>query len=167
MNTQDKAQSQGQVILLDSGVELLPPSISAVPADWPQASSWHFEGFALDITPWTCQCCNDTVVHSQLFRMFVRHFPDTTDRRFVPATQFVEEFPVIRFERLARTTAICAKCVSSVEGNKTFKVTSEAEFKLAAKRAQEAAAIASKSRKPNVVKFETKAEIAKRLEDLL
>lgn len=155
------------IVLLDSAPELLPSSISAVPSDWPQASSWHFEGFALDITPWTCQCCGDTVVHSQLFRMFVRHFPDTTDRRFVPATQFVEEFPVIRFERLPRTTAICAKCVSSVEGTKTFKVTSEAEFQAAAKRAQEQAALERKTRKPNVVKFETKAEIAKRLEDLL
>ena len=146
--------------------ELLPPSVSSVPADWPQASSWHFEGFALDITPWRCKCCSDEIVHSQLFRMFVRHFPSTTDRRMVPAHEFVRDFPVIRFIREPRYTQICSKCVNTMEGNKQFKVCSEDEFRAAAKQAQ--IELASKPKpKSNVVPLMTKTQIAAKLENLI
>ena len=146
--------------------EILPPSVSTVPAHWPQASSWKFEGFALEITPWLCKCCGDKTVHSQLFRLFVRHFPETTDRRKVPATEFVPQHPVIRYEMLTKTTELCAKCVDTQAGEKHFRICDENEFRLAAAKAREELS-ASRPRKSNVVSILTKGQIASKLENLI
>ncbi len=146
--------------------EFLPPSVTSVPSSWPQASSWKFEGFALEITPWICSCCHDKVIHSQLFRMFVRHFPAATDRRMVPANEFVPEHPVIRYERLPKTTQLCAKCVDTESGSKHFRVCSETEFRNAAEQAR--LLEAQKPKKSNVVQMPlAPAAIAKKLENLL
>lgn len=148
--------------------ETIAPSVASVPSSWPQASSWKFEAFSLEITPWHCQNCHDEVLHSQLFRMFVRHFPNTTDRRFVPATEFVPHYPVIKFERKTHYTHICAKCVNEASGTKNFRICDENEFKLAALRAQEEAKKSQTRRSATVtILSESKARVAQRLENLL
>lgn len=119
------------------------PDILAVPEDWRDRSSWHFESFVMHSHTDVCSTCGSVSHYSNVFRMFTRKLAAATDRRMIPADRVPSELSVILYSMPERRVPLCHFCLSESRLTSTrILVTSEREWNEAKRREIEARASA-------------------------
>lgn len=115
------------------------PDISSPPSYWKDASSWHFECFALYTHEQHCLTCSSVHRWSEPYRMFTKRYAAAIDRQFVPADRIPSSFSVVTYAMPVKTIPLCHHCLTSDRiGQQTILVSNEHAWNEAQRRSREA-----------------------------
>ena len=134
-------------------IPVFAPDILSPPADWRDAASWTFETFVMQTQTDECRNCGAVMRHANVYRMFTRKHPASTDRRMVPTDTVPSSLSVVLMSLPPRAVPICPFCLDATRTSSTkLLVTDEAAWNEALRRDREARSrsAAASSRTPAV-----------------
>lgn len=115
------------------------PDVAAVPEEWKDRESWHFEAFVLHVHEDHCMTCSSVTHYSNVFRMFTRRSGELFSKRMIPATRIPNELSVIRYNMPKRDVPICHNCLSDSRiSDVKILVSSDREWTEAVRKQREA-----------------------------